>query len=307
MGTYNDQADDDISDYHAQINWGDDTTWDTDTTLVSDGTDGEEGFVEVEGSHTYTQQGTFDITVYVTGPDGQTVSDQTATTTVGPDPVTVALDATNVTAANEAEEEPYDFSLVFQDSNGLVSGSSVSNATVQVVPPDSVGIAAQQVMTAQLLSTSLSGNTDGKGDASTITGYYQITPTDDNWNDEPDGTYTVLPGLVAGDRQNPAERFRRERGDVPGGRGGHRRDRRPRSSAGAGHLRLYDHRHAAPAGSRLPVLVAHVDLQREHGDAGIHHQDGDILGVAEYLGDRLPAPGPTPGGNPLPADRGRSQ
>ena len=79
------------------------------------------------------------------------------------------LNAPNVTTADAASESPYSFSLTFQDSGGLISDSSVSGATVQVVPP------ATAAITATLVSTELSGSTRRHGgDASTITANYQI-------------------------------------------------------------------------------------------------------------------------------------
>ncbi|MGO9469467.1 MAG: hypothetical protein ACLQVF_35555, partial [Isosphaeraceae bacterium] len=80
LGTYNGEGDDTVSDYHAQINWGDSNSWDTNVSLVAGGIDSAQiGHVLIKGSHVYKQQGTYDITVYVTGPDGQTVSDAMAT------------------------------------------------------------------------------------------------------------------------------------------------------------------------------------------------------------------------------------
>jgi hypothetical protein len=179
-GTYNGQTDTTLGDYHAQINWGDDPTWDTNTALSADGDD-----VLVEGSHTYTTAGTYDVTVYVTGPDGQTTSATTAEADISANPMSATLSAPNVTGANAASEVPYNFSIVFQNSGGLVSGSSISGATVQVVPPGG------QAITAMFVSTDLAGNTDGSGDASTIAANYQITPPGGDWSQAPEGTYRV--------------------------------------------------------------------------------------------------------------------
>ncbi len=181
-GTYNGQPDLNPSDYRAQINWGDSGSWDTDASLVA-GSNGED--ILIEGSHAYKQQGTYDVVVYVTGPDGQTISDNTATASVSPDSVSATLTAPKVTTADAASESPYSFSLTFQDSSGVISDSSVSGATVQVVPP------ATAAITATLVSTQLSGNSDGNGDASTITANYQITPPTDSWTSAPMGTYSV--------------------------------------------------------------------------------------------------------------------
>src|SRR5262249_32978773 len=71
--SYNNSIDNTTSDFHAQINWGDSPQWDSDTGLVS-----ESNGILVKGTHIYQKTGNFDVTVYVTGPDGQTAS---ATTT----------------------------------------------------------------------------------------------------------------------------------------------------------------------------------------------------------------------------------
>ena len=68
-GSYNGQTDATPGDYKAQINWGDSPTWDTNTTLATIGNE-----IQIEGSHTYKDPGQYFVTVYVTGPDGQTVS-----------------------------------------------------------------------------------------------------------------------------------------------------------------------------------------------------------------------------------------
>ncbi len=125
------------------------------------------------------------MTVYITGPDGQTASATTSEVSVTTDPLSVTLDAPNVTDSNAAAEVPYNFSLVFQNSSGLISGSSVSGAIVQVVP------AYDEVITATLVSTQPSGASDGSGDASTIAANYQITPPNGDWSHAPMGTYSV--------------------------------------------------------------------------------------------------------------------
>ncbi|MFI5460676.1 MAG: Ig-like domain-containing protein, partial [Isosphaerales bacterium] len=181
-GFYNDFQDKTLSDYHAQINSGDSPSWDTNTELTLDSST---GYIQVECSHTYTTAGTYDVTVYITGPDGQTASATTSEVNVTTDRLSVTLNAPDVTNSNAASEVPYSFSLVFQNSGGMISGSSVSGATVQVVPRDN------EAITATLASTELSGTTDGAGDASTITANYQITPPNGDWSQGPMGTYTV--------------------------------------------------------------------------------------------------------------------
>ncbi len=81
QGSYDGPTDNTVGDYKAQVNWGDAPSWSTATTLVADGQD-----VLVKASHIYAVQGTYDVTVYVTGPDGQTASRSTATVTVTPLP-----------------------------------------------------------------------------------------------------------------------------------------------------------------------------------------------------------------------------
>ncbi len=77
FGSYNGAPDNAVGDYHAQINWGDSPGWSNNTGLVSSG----DGAVLIKATHIYQGAGTYDVTVYVTGPDGQTISN-TATTAV---------------------------------------------------------------------------------------------------------------------------------------------------------------------------------------------------------------------------------
>ena len=62
-----------VGDYHAQVNWGDSPQWSNDVGLVSTGA----GAMLIKGTHIYQAPGSYDVTVYVTGPDGQTVSSST--------------------------------------------------------------------------------------------------------------------------------------------------------------------------------------------------------------------------------------
>lgn len=82
-GSYNGFIDNTPGDYHAQVNWGDSPNWDSKTGLVAVGNS-----ILIKGSHNYQQQGTFDVSVYLTGPDGQTVSTSTIQVLVSqlPDP-----------------------------------------------------------------------------------------------------------------------------------------------------------------------------------------------------------------------------
>jgi uncharacterized protein with GYD domain len=181
-GYYNDSQDKTLSDYHAQINWGDSPAWDTNTELALDSLT---GYVEVFGSHAYQKVGDYDVTVYVTGPDGQTASVTTSEVTVAANPLSATLSAVDVGDANAPSETPYNFTITFQDNGGLISSRSVSGTTVQVVPPGSTAI------TATLVSTQLSGTADNDGDASTITANYQITPPGGSWTGAPIGIYSV--------------------------------------------------------------------------------------------------------------------
>jgi hypothetical protein len=78
LGTLNGLSDSNLSDYHAQINWGDSADWDPGQLLSANGTIG------VYGSHTYQVQGTYPIVVYVNGADGTSASQNTASAIVQP-------------------------------------------------------------------------------------------------------------------------------------------------------------------------------------------------------------------------------
>jgi hypothetical protein len=169
-GTYNGMADDNVSDYHAQINWGDSTTWDTSTMLVAGGTNGSVGYVLVKGTHIYKQQGTYDVTVYVTGPDGQTVSDDTATATAVPMPDAASQPITVPTAYSGPEPLAY-------EALSLQRGYSVSSTA-------GVGFDLSPV-------TQISGTYNGKADAKASDYHAQI-----NWGDS--NTWDTNTTLVSG-------------------------------------------------------------------------------------------------------------
>ena len=81
-GSLNDQADVTMTDFQAQINWGDSSEWDqANVVSLSNGSE-----LEVEGSHTYYTQGTYHVVVYAQGPDGTSVSRETTEVVVGPNP-----------------------------------------------------------------------------------------------------------------------------------------------------------------------------------------------------------------------------
>ena len=87
VGTYNGQPDDQVSDYQRRSTGATARTWDTNTVAgVRRHQRRGRASSWSRGSHIYKQQGTYDVTVYVTGPDGQTVSDDTATVTASPMP-----------------------------------------------------------------------------------------------------------------------------------------------------------------------------------------------------------------------------
>ncbi len=70
----NGKADATVSDFHAQINWGDSTSW-TSGDLVYQGSDGGGANYLIEGSHVYQNPSShIPIVVYVTGPDGTSAS-----------------------------------------------------------------------------------------------------------------------------------------------------------------------------------------------------------------------------------------
>ena len=124
-GNYNGQPDQDVSDYHAQINWGDGNTWDTKTALVSSGTDAFWGLVVVEGSHVYQQAGTYDVVVYVTGPDGQTISDDTASATVSPNPNSLDLGNLSETQWDD-RESGYDGTIQISGGSGTYTNVNIT-------------------------------------------------------------------------------------------------------------------------------------------------------------------------------------
>jgi len=83
-GYYNGPQDRNPSDYQVQINWGDSPSWQM-GQVVSQGSDSPIPF-NLEGSHTYYIPGQYPIVVTFTGPDGQTLSEQTAEIQVLPSP-----------------------------------------------------------------------------------------------------------------------------------------------------------------------------------------------------------------------------
>jgi hypothetical protein len=78
----NTQPDLNAADFHAQVNWGDSSQWFS-ANVVSITASQE---FKVQGSHTYAQAGMYPIVVYITGPDGTSVSRGTSTADVTPCP-----------------------------------------------------------------------------------------------------------------------------------------------------------------------------------------------------------------------------
>jgi hypothetical protein len=73
----NGQADPYLSDFHVEINWGDSDSW-TSGDLVYQYSSGGWSYYLIKGSHIYQQAASaVPIVVYVTGPDGTSVSRQT--------------------------------------------------------------------------------------------------------------------------------------------------------------------------------------------------------------------------------------
>lgn len=82
----NGQPDTSLSDFQAQINWGDSASWDS-ATLSYQGNSGSSAMYEVAGTHTYSQvASSVPIVVFVNGPDGTSASTLTASATVTPNP-----------------------------------------------------------------------------------------------------------------------------------------------------------------------------------------------------------------------------
>ena len=112
-------------------------------------------------------------------------------------PPTATLNATAVSASNAAAESPYTFTTVFQSST-FVAAISIAPATVLVQPPDASdpigdGLSSDDIA-ATLVSTVLSGNSNGLGDSQTVTATYRFTPPGGSWAQAANGLYTVALG-----------------------------------------------------------------------------------------------------------------
>jgi hypothetical protein len=81
------------SDFTAQINWGDSASWDR-GDLADVGLDpNNHNFEEflVKGSHAYQESGSYPVVVYINGPDGTSIGNETALAGVSPNPSSIAL------------------------------------------------------------------------------------------------------------------------------------------------------------------------------------------------------------------------
>lgn len=75
-GTVNNQVDNNIGDFSAQINWGDNTGWQNASLAVNNGGGEFSSTFIVKGSHVYNTVGTYAIEVQATGPGNTTSQPQ---------------------------------------------------------------------------------------------------------------------------------------------------------------------------------------------------------------------------------------
>ncbi len=76
------------SDYKTQINWGDSPRWTTGNVVAAPA--GSSIPFQITGTHTYQDAGAFPVTVVLTGPDGQTLTERTSMVVVNPTSATTA-------------------------------------------------------------------------------------------------------------------------------------------------------------------------------------------------------------------------
>ena len=119
----NGQADPNLSDFHVQINWGDSAAWTT-GDLVYTGTSGDWAEYMIKGSHVYQQANTnIPIVVYVTGPDGTSLSDQTASADVAPSLLTLG----SLSPTQWTQNEPgYDGVIAIGGGSGTYDNPQVT-------------------------------------------------------------------------------------------------------------------------------------------------------------------------------------
>ncbi|HKI20685.1 MAG TPA: hypothetical protein VKA15_22535, partial [Isosphaeraceae bacterium] len=174
-GTYNNSPDTTAGDYHAQINWGDGPQWDTNTTLTSTSSG-----VLVKGEHTYQDQGSYAVTLYVTGPDGQTESDTTTEVEVSPNPNAISLGI--LTPAQWTVNQPgYDGTIPVTGGTG-----GYQNLQVSGLPSGLKAAVSSSTVDGQLSGTITITGTP------TQSGTFPLTTTlDDTEGDTGSGTETL--------------------------------------------------------------------------------------------------------------------
>jgi RHS repeat-associated protein len=150
-GSLNGQLDPKISDYQAQINWGDSDQWLT-ADLAS--ANPSPGFL-VKGSHIYTQAGNYHVVVYAQGPDGTSISSETTSAIVRQMPNGIAGIPPDATS----------------------SSLPPSNVQLNLSPVSSISAIAG-VTTGMQRVAGLSGSLNGKLDAKAADYQAQI-----NWGD----------------------------------------------------------------------------------------------------------------------------
>ena len=123
-GYYNGQFDNTLSDYHAQINWGDSRSWGTNVGLTLDSSN---HYVLVKGSHNYQSSGTYNVTVYVTGPDGQTLSGTTTSVTTSPMPDAASIPP-DVPASDKGSQSLGDVQMGLYDTPAIGAFTGVGFA-----------------------------------------------------------------------------------------------------------------------------------------------------------------------------------
>jgi hypothetical protein len=157
IGTYNGSNDNTASDYRAQVNWGDSAHWDPNVCLVANGNS-----MLVKGSHTYAAQGNYDVTVDVTGPDGQTATQKTILVVVGPNsnPVATKLVVTSLPPVNENLGGTFGLAVSAEDDAGHVITDYTGNVTIALNNnPSGAVLGGQTTVTPHLGVATFSGLT----------------------------------------------------------------------------------------------------------------------------------------------------
>jgi hypothetical protein len=122
-GELNGVSDPNPADYLVQINWGDSPAWTTGQVVANPDPSGP-AFI-LQGSHPYGQAGNYPVVVYVTGPTGQTRSDQVTVVTAFNPPDQVQFSTAGYTVAENGGS-----AVITVTRTGDTSGqASVSYAT----------------------------------------------------------------------------------------------------------------------------------------------------------------------------------